>query len=101
MTITLPELLLLILIAAIVGAIGRQIAGGPRGGLLVSIVVGFIGALLGPWIAHELRLSEPLMVRVDGHSFGILWSIFGAALFVALVHLASGRRRFGRRRRWV
>jgi uncharacterized membrane protein YeaQ/YmgE (transglycosylase-associated protein family) len=100
MTITLPELLLLILIAAVVGAIGRQIAGGTRGGLLVSIVVGFIGALLGPWIAHQLRLAEPLVIRVDGHSFGILWSIIGAALFVALVHLASGRR-FGRRRRWA
>jgi uncharacterized membrane protein YeaQ/YmgE (transglycosylase-associated protein family) len=100
MTITLPELLLLILIAAVVGAIGRQIAGGTRGGLLVSIVVGFIGALLGPWIAHQLRLAEPLVVRVDGHSFGILWSIVGAALFVALIHLGSGRR-FGRRRRWA
>lgn len=100
MTITLPELLLLILIAAVVGAIGRQIAGGTRGGLLVSIVVRFIGALLGPWIAHQLRLAEPLVVRVDGHSFGILWSIVGAALFVALIHLGSGRR-FGRRRRWA
>jgi uncharacterized membrane protein YeaQ/YmgE (transglycosylase-associated protein family) len=100
MTITLPELLLLILIAAVIGAIGRQIAGGTRGGLLVSIVVGFIGALLGPWIANQLRLAEPLVIRVDGHSFGILWSIVGAALFVALMHLGSGRR-FGRRRRWA
>jgi len=100
MTMTLPELLLLILIAAVVGAIGRQIAGGTRGGLLVSIVVGFIGALLGPWIALQLRLPEPLLVRVDGHSFGLLWSIIGAALFVALVHATSGRR-YGRRRRWV
>jgi uncharacterized membrane protein YeaQ/YmgE (transglycosylase-associated protein family) len=100
MTISLPELLLLMLIAAVVGTIGRQIAGGVRGGLLVSIVVGFIGALLGPWLAHQLRLAEPLVIRVDGHPFGILWSIIGAALFVALVHLASGRR-YPRRRRWA
>ncbi len=97
MTITLPELLLLMLIAAVVGAIGRRIAGGTRGGLLVSIVVGFVGAVLGPWIAHQLHLTEPLVLRVDGHAFGILWSIIGAALFVALVHAASGRR-YGRRR---
>src|SRR5688572_19197757 len=45
MTITLPELIFLVLIAAVVGTIGRQIAGGTRGGLLVSIVVGFVGAL--------------------------------------------------------
>jgi uncharacterized membrane protein YeaQ/YmgE (transglycosylase-associated protein family) len=97
MTITLPELIFLVLIAAVVGTIGRQIAGGTRGGLLVSIVVGFIGALVGPWIADQLRLAEPLVVRVDGQPFGILWSIVGAALFVALVQLASGRR-YGRRR---
>src|SRR5262245_33192202 len=100
MTFTLPELLLLFLIAAVVGAIGRQIAGGTSGGLLVSIVVGFIGAMFGPWIAHQLRLSEPFVVRVDGHSFGILWAIIGAALFVAFIHLASGRR-YGRRRHWA
>jgi len=97
MTITLPELLLMILIAAVIGAIGREIAGGTRGGLLVSTVVGFIGAMIGPWIARQLHLAEPLVVRVDGHPFGILWSIIGAALFVALVHVASGRR-YGRRR---
>jgi uncharacterized membrane protein YeaQ/YmgE (transglycosylase-associated protein family) len=100
MTLNLPELIFLILIAAVVGAVGRQIAGGTRGGLLVSVLVGFIGAILGPWIAHQLRLSEPLVIRFDGHPFGIFWSIVGAALFVALVHLASGRR-LPRRRRWA
>jgi hypothetical protein len=34
-----------------------------------------------------------LMVAVEGRGFPILWSIIGAALFVALVHLASGSRR--------
>jgi uncharacterized membrane protein YeaQ/YmgE (transglycosylase-associated protein family) len=100
MALTLPELLVLILIAAVCGAIGREIAGGTRGGLLVSTVVGFIGALLGPWLARELRLPEPLVVHVGGHAIGLLWSIIGAALFVALMHLASGRR-YGRRRRWA
>ena len=99
MTLTLPELLLLVVIAAIVGTIGREIAGGTRGGLLVSTVVGFIGALIGPWLARQLHLAEPLVVSVDGHPFGILWSIIGAALFVALVHATS--RRSYRHRRWA
>jgi uncharacterized membrane protein YeaQ/YmgE (transglycosylase-associated protein family) len=97
MTYTLPELLLLIVIAAVCGAIGRAIAGGSRGGLLVSIAVGVVGAFLGPWLAHQLRLAEPLTVHVSGHTFPVLWSIIGAAVFVALVHLVSGRpswRRF-------
>jgi len=93
MTLTLPGLILLIVIAAICGAIGRALAGGVRGGLIVSTAIGFIGALLGPWIARKFHLSEPFIVRIDGQSFPILWSIIGGALFVALLHLLSGPRR--------
>ena len=91
MTITLPGLIVLLVIAAICGAVGRAIAGG-GGGLLTSIALGFIGALLGPWVAQQLHLAEPLVLQVSGHPFPIVWSIIGAALFVALLHLVSGRR---------
>jgi uncharacterized membrane protein YeaQ/YmgE (transglycosylase-associated protein family) len=93
MTLTLPGLIVLIVIAAICGAIGEALAGGAGGGLLVSIILGFIGALFGPWVAHQLGLSEPFVVHMSGQSFPIMWSIIGAALFVALLHLLSGRRR--------
>ncbi len=92
MTITLPALLILIVIAAVCGAIGKAIAGGARGGLLVSTVLGFIGALLGPWLARQLKLPEPILIQVGGHPFPVLWSIIGAALFVAILHLVSRRR---------
>jgi uncharacterized membrane protein YeaQ/YmgE (transglycosylase-associated protein family) len=92
MTLTLPGLIVLIVIAAICGAVGKALAGGGQGGLVVSIALGFIGALLGPWVARALNLSEPLVVRLSGQSFPIVWSIIGAALFVALLHLMSGRR---------
>lgn len=91
MTITLPGLILLIVIAAICGAVGRAIAGEIRGGLIVSIALGFVGALIGPWVAVRMRLPEPLMVHISGHSFPVLWSIIGAALFVAIIHLVSRR----------
>jgi len=92
MTMSLPSLLVLLVIAAVCGALGKAIAGSARGGLLVSIVLGFIGALLGPWVARALKLSEPLMVNIGGQPFPVLWSIIGAALFVALLHLISRRR---------
>ena len=91
MTLTLSGLIVLIVIAAICGAVGRALAGG-GGGLLTSIALGFIGALLGPWVAHQLHLAEPLVLHVSGQPFPIVWSIIGAALFVALLHLVSGRR---------
>lgn len=91
MTITLAGLVFLLLIAAVCGAVGRAIAGEIRGGLIVSIAVGFVGALLGPWVAGQMKLSEPFMLHVAGQSFPVLWSIIGAALFVALIHLISRR----------
>ena len=92
MSMSLTSLLLLLLIAAVCGALGKAIAGSVRGGLIVSIVLGFIGALLGPWVARALKLPEPFMVTIGGHPFPVLWSIIGAALFVAIIHLVSRRR---------
>ena len=91
MTYTLPGLILLIVIAAVCGAIGKAIAGGVRGGLIVSTALGFIGALIGPWVAARLKLPEPLTVHISGHPFPVLWSIIGAALFVAVIHLFHRR----------
>ncbi len=93
MTMSLTTLILLIVIAAVCGAIGKAIAGSSRGGLIVSTALGFIGALLGPWLARLLKLPEPFMVTIGGHPFPVLWSIIGAAVFVAILHLASRRRR--------
>lgn len=92
MTLSLLDLVLLIVIAGVCGAIGRAIAGGVRGGLIVSIALGFIGALLGPWVARSLKLPEGFSVTIDRHPFPILWAIVGAALFVAVIHLFSRKR---------
>lgn len=91
MNFTLPGLIFLLVIAGICGAIGRAIAGGTHGGCLVSIALGFIGAIVGPWLAHKGGLPEPFSLQIGGHSFPVLWSIIGAALFVAVVHLISRR----------
>ncbi|HKO91826.1 MAG TPA: GlsB/YeaQ/YmgE family stress response membrane protein [Polyangiaceae bacterium] len=97
MTLTLTGLLLLLVIAGICGAIGRALGGGARGGFLISIVVGFVGALLGMLVARQLHLPEVLALSVEGRPFPILWSIIGGALLVAIVNLMSrpvGRWRF-------
>ena len=88
----LIQLLVLLLIAGICGALGQAITGYSHGGCLVSIALGFIGALLGSWIAGALRLPELISIPVGGMTFPIIWSIIGAALFVALINLVSRRR---------
>jgi uncharacterized membrane protein YeaQ/YmgE (transglycosylase-associated protein family) len=89
---TLIDLLILLLIAGICGSLGQAIGGYSRGGCLVSIALGFVGALLGSWIATKLGLPEILPVRIGGTGFPIVWSIIGAALFVAVISLISRSR---------
>src|ERR1039458_7513851 len=55
MTISLPALVLLIVIAAVCGAIGKAIAGSVRGGLIVSTALGFLGEPRGGRSARRWR----------------------------------------------
>ena len=89
---TLGGFLVLLVIAAVCGALGQLVAGYTAGGCLVSIVLGFIGAFLGGWLADRAGLPEFFTVNVQGQEFPVFWSIIGAALFVALLSLISGRR---------
>lgn len=91
---SITGLLILLLIAAICGGIGQSIAGYSMGGCLVSIVVGFIGAFIGKWLAAKLGLAMMLPVEIDGETFPIIWSILGSALFAIVIGLITrGRRR--------
>ena len=87
------ELLFLLLIAGIIGSIGQALTGYSRGGCLVSIVVGFIGAVLGTWLARELHLGEIFVLNIGDVAFPVIWAIVGAALFTAVLSLLSPRKR--------
>ncbi|HEX3560696.1 MAG TPA: GlsB/YeaQ/YmgE family stress response membrane protein [Pyrinomonadaceae bacterium] len=89
---TLVDLLLLLLVAGVCGAIGRAIGGYSHGGCLVSVALGFIGALLGMWLARHAGLPEPFPVLVGGTTFPIVWSIIGSAIFVAIIGLITRSR---------
>jgi uncharacterized membrane protein YeaQ/YmgE (transglycosylase-associated protein family) len=91
---SLAELVILLIIAAVIGLIAQSLAGYWRGGLLLAIVLGFVGALVGTWLARRLGLPELLTVSVGGVSFPIVWAIIGAALLIGLVSLV-GRGRGG------
>jgi uncharacterized membrane protein YeaQ/YmgE (transglycosylase-associated protein family) len=84
---TILEFLSLLLIAAICGSIGQAIGGYSRGGCLVSIALGFIGALIGAYLARLTGLPELFTIQLDNVSFPIIWSIIGAALFVLVIGL--------------
>lgn len=84
--------LVLLVIAAICGALGQAIAGYSTGGCLISLVLGFVGAWLGVWLADQFGLPELFVVDIDGQPFPIVWSIIGAAILAAIAGLISRPR---------
>jgi uncharacterized membrane protein YeaQ/YmgE (transglycosylase-associated protein family) len=88
---TLVEFIILLIVAGICGAVGQAIGGSTRGGILVAIALGFIGALIGTWLARQMGLPELFVFRMGGTSIPIVWSIVGSALFVALITLLTRR----------
>lgn len=88
----LIDFLILLLVAGLCGSLGQAISGYSRGGCVVSVAVGFVGALIGVWLAGALGLPEIFVLNIGGTAFPIVWSILGGALFVAVISLISGRR---------
>jgi len=86
---TILEFIILLVIAAICGALGQAIAGYSLGGWLITTVVGFIGAWIGTWLARSIGLPELLMVNIGGEPFPIVWAIIGSAIFAAIVALIT------------
>ncbi len=75
-------LIVLLVVAAIAGAIGEMIAGGKvPGGWIGSIVAGLIGA----WIGSMLLQFGPVLGGIQ-----VIPAIIGAALFVLVVKLLTG-----------
>jgi uncharacterized membrane protein YeaQ/YmgE (transglycosylase-associated protein family) len=89
---TVLDLLLLLLVAGICGSLGQAISGFSRGGCLVSIALGFVGAVLGVWLSRQLGLPELFSVQIGATAFPIVWSIIGSALFVAVITLLTRQR---------
>lgn len=88
---SLVEFVILLIVAGVCGSLAQSIVGYSRGGCIVSIVLGFIGALVGTYLSQLAGLPELFAVQIGGKSFPIIWSIIGAALFSALLALISRR----------
>ena len=88
---TLVELFILLVVAGVCGALAQSLVGYSHGGCLVTIVLGFIGALVGTWLARVSGLPEIFAIQVGGQSFPIIWSIIGGALFAAVLSLIRRR----------
>lgn len=91
------QLMILLVIAGICGAFAELIVGFSPPGLhvmLVSIIIGVIGAFVGAWIAGLLSLPPLTEIRVGNIRMNLLYTIFGSILLLLVLQaLRSGGRR--------
>lgn len=86
------EIIILLIIAGITGGIGRTLVGFKRGGCVISIVVGFIGAYIGTILAREFNFPDLLSFEIRGIKYPVIWSIIGAAVFTAILSLIAPKK---------
>ncbi|MGO8886406.1 MAG: GlsB/YeaQ/YmgE family stress response membrane protein [Streptosporangiaceae bacterium] len=81
------------------GLIANMLIPGKRSqGLIVTCVIGIVGALLGGWVATKLFHIHSLQGFF--HLSTWLTAIIGAAILLLLSHLVSGRTGRSRRSGW-
>lgn len=81
--------LILLAIASLCGSIGAKIAGAKTTGCLTSIALGFVGALIGGYISRKMAIPDLIVFQ----GIPLVWSIVGAAIFVAIINMISGGSR--------
>lgn len=92
MNLSVENLIILLIVGGLVGAVGQRLAGYSRGGCLTSIALGFIGALIGTWAVKQFSLPEIYILKIGDTSIPIIWAIIGAAALVAVFGLLTRRR---------
>lgn len=94
-------LALALVIVGICGAIAELIVGFRPGGVLISVIVGVVGAYIGNVAAQLLfvpplhNLKELLYISVGTIEFDLVWATLGSVLVVFLLAMLRSRRMLG------
>jgi uncharacterized membrane protein YeaQ/YmgE (transglycosylase-associated protein family) len=77
-----------ILFGLVVGAVAKLIMpGNDPGGIIVTMVLGIVGAVVGGWIGRALGFYGP------NDPAGFLMSLVGAVVLLAIYRGITGRKR--------
>jgi uncharacterized membrane protein YeaQ/YmgE (transglycosylase-associated protein family) len=81
-------ILVWIVFGLIVGAVAKLIMPGrDPGGIIVTMILGIVGALLGGWLGQAVGWYAP------GEPAGFIMAVIGAIIVLAIYRLLIGRRR--------
>ena len=77
-----------ILFGLVVGAVAKLLMpGNDPGGIIVTMLLGIVGAVVGGWIGRAMGLYGP------NDPAGFLMSLIGAVALLAVYRAMAGRRR--------
>ena len=77
-----------LIVGLIVGALAKLVMPGrDPGGIIVTMLLGVAGAFVGGWIGHALGWYSA------GEGPGIIMSVIGAVILLAIYRAVIGRRR--------
>jgi uncharacterized membrane protein YeaQ/YmgE (transglycosylase-associated protein family) len=77
-----------ILFGLVVGAVAKLLMpGNDPGGIIVTMLLGIVGAVVGGWIGRAMGLYGP------NDPAGFLMSLIGAVALLAVYRMMAGRRR--------
>jgi uncharacterized membrane protein YeaQ/YmgE (transglycosylase-associated protein family) len=80
-----------ILLGIVGGVIAKALLpGNDPGGLIVTIIIGVVGALLGGFIARALGLGDPIDEFFDVSTW--LAAIIGSMILLVIYRAVTGRR---------
>ncbi|GAC1386845.1 MAG: hypothetical protein NVS4B8_09890 [Herpetosiphon sp.] len=95
--IALVQVVVWVVVAIICGGIAEAILGYTHIGLVSSVGIGLVGALIGTWVAGALHLPPLLEISLAGVQIELVWSVLTAVLLIILVGSLRYRRGYTER----
>jgi uncharacterized membrane protein YeaQ/YmgE (transglycosylase-associated protein family) len=88
----ITALLFWIIVGLIAGALAKLIMpGDDPGGIVVTIIIGIVGAVIGGWLLHLIGIGGG--AGSGGFVFSIITGIVGAVILLAIYRALIGGRR--------
>jgi uncharacterized membrane protein YeaQ/YmgE (transglycosylase-associated protein family) len=90
----LIDLVLMVVVAIVCGSIAQLTSSYSRGGWIVNLGVGFLGAMAGVAISRLLHAPKIYDLTVQAIDFPIMYAIIGSVFFLAAIGflVKPGRR---------
>jgi uncharacterized membrane protein YeaQ/YmgE (transglycosylase-associated protein family) len=94
---SLADFLIMLLMAALLGALSQKILGFQMGGWILATALGFLGVLLGRWMYYQFGGGwDPVKILIFDRPFPLMWCLIGGVSTTIFAAWLSRRRRRAR-----